>query len=1827
MVPDAYPHHTDDAPAGEAQLPAGPELPHRTLLRCCFHLCRTHYVRSSRLTRGTVISRGFGRATPNQRGNVFAMLFAAVALTGVLASVGMQTLTGPVTTITRVTQKNIADNNLLMNAKILVSAAVTGTAGGDADNDGIIEPAPFVVAGGGESAPAGGGFLPSTLGLALTDPWGSRFGYCVWDHGTTNTSSRRLTGDNTATAATQPVIAIIAAGPDKQFQTTCAAYSGGPVTVAKAADSDDLVYKYTYAEATASSNGLWQLNPTDQTKAQLKDAGGNANVTIDRSTGIGDFLGVTTSTLAAKLDTIAIDGGLKLDTQANVTACGAGEAGTVRYNATTNKIEFCTGAAWKLSGAEPAGVAGNVQFNAGGGELGADSTFHWDNTNKRLGIGTTTPRTAVEIGSGGVLNTTATLFLPNGDALMRTLKIGHNANPAVITTDDATKPIAFIAGGAERLRIQQDGNVGIGTISPTEKLVIDNGNIGIKSGIYTNRIGFDDSAQIFVKGAINGAGLTFRKASQDTKSAGIYVPSDNIMQFSGASAIFMTINNGNVGIGTTTPDDTLTIASSSADKGITLYGSASGPKLRIISTNASYPGAVLATNGMSAGFELTPTGSLRFKTDGPSNLEFQTNSTTRFYVTGDGLVRIGATGTPVAKLDIDGGARVGADAVCNASKAGMIAWNAGQLQVCDGTAFFNVRSIAKLDDIGDVYLSESGSAEPGNNEILAWNATDNRWEAKNINTVGSAIATPGGTDRMVQFNDGGALAGASQLYWDKANSRLGIGNSVPASPLHMQSATGAGSATEFVRLTAAGGTNADGTSSRIADYSDVLNGYIDFRRYTAAGPNTGVVIGTSGGELLYLRSSGGGNPGNVGIGTSNPSYRLDVNGEIRTTSQLQVFSGTGSNVIITNNSVRSNSWGSNLLLATTGATGAFNNNQLLIHSSGSIGIGTSSPHSSALLDITSTTKGFLPPRMTTAQVAAISAPANGLLVYDSDVGRYRAYQGNSWQEILTSASGNVTDDQLDFDKFKDAMMLDASTDILATGSNALSITNTGTGASFRVNDEASDTTPFVIDASGKVGIGTALPKSLLTLADSPSILGNGRGYHFNTYWDGSAWKFASAGYAAAITLGSDGAIHFGNTALSGTADVTASLSTKFLVDKSGDVGIGTMSPAQRLSVSGNINVGNAGDWIGYDADSNIAFTGGAFQMQFPAASPLTFVSSSGGTDTERMRIATNGKVGIGTTSPQSLLDVAGGARVGADAVCSAAKAGMLAWNSNKLQVCTDAGTFTDIASSASGSSQWTNGASGAIYYNGGNVGIGTMTPAFILDVRGGLAFFENGVAVSTTLKSSAGNNLKLLPNNGATGGIEIQTGTGNVGIGTATPSKLFHVNGEGLFNDRLSIATNKLLQFQGTHWFNISSQENPGKLYFESVSTAAKMVMDHNGNVGIGTTTPGRFLDVVGDNTSLGIATIQNTNAAGNSGIIFNNNAATAKGFVGFRNSSTSLMPNTMAMFSYSSQDLVMGSNSQEVARITSAGNVGIGTPNPQLAKLEVAAATGATAAMFGTGDKGVSIINNWPSVFFNSYFSTARKAMSPGFTGGMSLDPATGTFSIGISSTAATAANDTVSHPSAMTILASGNVGIGTTSPNAKLDVTDNVRATAATGGSYTQLIGGNADGATIQLNRAGSATQNAYLGQWQGNLYLKNLDSGNTIFTNTTSDVERMRITSAGNVGIGTASPNVKLDVAGAIVSRVVNAGAATSIDWASGNTQYTTANCGAVTFTNMQDGGTYSLYLKGTTGGTCSFTQSGLTFKYPANHGAIPAGQTALYSFIRMGTDVLVTWLPYN
>jgi microcystin-dependent protein len=73
-----------------------------------------------------------------------------------------------------------------------------------------------------------------------------------------------------------------------------------------------------------------------------------------------------------------------------------------------------------------------------------------------------------------------------------------------------------------------------------------------------------------------------------------------------------------------------------------------------------------------------------------------------------------------------------------------------------------------------------------------------------------------------------------------------------------------------------------------------------------------------------------------------------------------------------------------------------------------VGIGTLSPHPSAVLDIVATTpKGILIPRLTTSEINTIGSPQEGLLVYDTDLDRFCFFNGSTWimvNEMLRAAA-------------------------------------------------------------------------------------------------------------------------------------------------------------------------------------------------------------------------------------------------------------------------------------------------------------------------------------------------------------------------------------------------------------------------------------------------------------------------------------------------------------------------------------------------------------------------------------------------------------------------------------------------------------------------------------------------------------------------------------------------------------------------------------------------------------------------------------------------------
>ena len=91
-----------------------------------------------------------------------------------------------------------------------------------------------------------------------------------------------------------------------------------------------------------------------------------------------------------------------------------------------------------------------------------------------------------------------------------------------------------------------------------------------------------------------------------------------------------------------------------------------------------------------------------------------------------------------------------------------------------------------------------------------------------------------------------------------------------------------------------------------------------------------------------------------------------------------------------------------------------------------VGIGTVTPAASSVLDLSSTTQGFLAPRMTTAQRTAIASPANGLMVYDTDMQSFYYYvtATSSWTKVNSDANGRV--------KFKRIKGTDVLATVLAT---------------------------------------------------------------------------------------------------------------------------------------------------------------------------------------------------------------------------------------------------------------------------------------------------------------------------------------------------------------------------------------------------------------------------------------------------------------------------------------------------------------------------------------------------------------------------------------------------------------------------------------------------------------------------------------------------------------------------------------------------------------------------------------------------------------------------
>jgi len=280
-----------------------------------------------------------------------------------------------------------------------------------------------------------------------------------------------------------------------------------------------------------------------------------------------------------------------------------------------------------------------------------------------------------------------------------------------------------------------------------------------------------------------------------------------------------------------------------------------------------------------------------------------------------------------------------------------------------------------------------------------------------------------------------------------------------------------------------------------------------------------------------------------------------------------------------------------------------------------VGIGTPTPNTSALLDITSTNKGLLIPRMTTSQRLTISTPANGLMVYDTDKNEFYHYNGTGWRSILngeywsrgiTSRSriGNSTDSVgigilsptqwLDVDgNIRTRNNLLADNNVVATGIVSAGTLNTSgslfvngpsslngnvtanegliinnVGATLQLKDGSDGNKGFFQIAGDDVRFGTNSGNNLGNVI--VRMNGNNRFFftdegRFTLSADNTPTINFSSGGAPVASLQVQGQ----DLTINATGNKVRISNVLYADDATNRVGIGTSTPTERLHVSGN----------------------------------------------------------------------------------------------------------------------------------------------------------------------------------------------------------------------------------------------------------------------------------------------------------------------------------------------------------------------------------------------------------------------------------------------------------------------------------------------------------------------------------------------------------------------------------------------------------------------------------------------------------------------------------
>jgi hypothetical protein len=373
--------------------------------------------------------------------------------------------------------------------------------------------------------------------------------------------------------------------------------------------------------------------------------------------------------------------------------------------------------------------------------------------------------------------------------------------------------------------------------------------------------------------------------------------------------------------------------------------------------------------------------------------------------------------------------------------------------------------------------------------------------------------------------------------------------------------------------------------------------------------------------------------------------------------------------------------------ATTGATQTAGNNSTLIATTAFV---TAAVAAAPQGDITgSGTAGYIPKWSTTSALADSSALYNGtsglLNINNTFSGSPTGSSGSPdlWitgsvtdsQAVValmnakTTSTANQVNGDIEFGT-KD----DGSAGYVSARIRGIQTSASGTGTAGRGelqfatnggNTGASPETRMVIDYTGKVGIGTTSPVAALNIGNNGNIRIDGNA-------SGGGIYASSNGSNNTFSLTRQDGVNVGDLSISGysgvgitggRSDSPATSGYSFYVKNGGNVGIGTTSPGAKLEVEGDATGDDTPQLIvasgGADNNAIIHFTDdagsqvnaiGALEgntLTLASQNELVFktnTSSILGTTDTRMIIDTNGKVGIGTTNPSTNLQVIGTVR-------------------------------------------------------------------------------------------------------------------------------------------------------------------------------------------------------------------------------------------------------------------------------------------------------------------------------------------------------------------------------------------------------------------------------------------------------------------------------------------------------------------------------------------------------------------------------------------------------